>query len=237
MFNRVSSLILGILLFLVFYGSTQSLYVFATGLVLFIAATFAINIKRVGVSWPHLLLPCFYLLGSGSIFAVIASPSARLWFLIAACAIFYFLEMQLGRESHFLQNVFLFSAFAIFTGIFSLQFYFPRLSFVWVVLLVFVFSYLLIIQGFAGFSLPVKKYFSFLIALVCAQAAWGLSLWPTYYIVNAIVAFSIFYLLWIFSFSAFFGKLTRNKIYLQLSLVIIVLAATLLSANFLPHNR
>jgi len=234
MFNRVSSLILSLLLFMVFYGSTSSLYVFAAGLVLFAAATFAINVKRVGISWSHLLLPVFYLLGVGSIFAVIGNHNLRLIFLLASAIVFYFVELHLGRESHFLQNVYLFSAFAIFTGLYSLQFYFPKMSVMFLVLLTFIFSYLLILQGFAGFSLPVKKYFAFIIAFVCAQAAWGLSLWPTYYVVNALVTFAIFYLLWIFSFSAFFGKLSRNKIYWQLSLVSIMLAITLVTANFKP---
>jgi hypothetical protein len=192
-----------------------------------------VNFKRLGFTWPHLLLPCFYLVGIASIYAVITDNSWSVVFLVLAVIVFYFLEMDLGHESHFLQNIFLFSVFAIYIGLYALQFYF-HLSFVWIVLLIFLSSYLLIIQGFAGFSLPVKKYFSLLISLVCAQVALGLFLWPTYYLVNAVITFIIFYLLWIFSFSAFFGKLSRNKIYWQLSLAIIVLGLVLVTTSFKP---
>jgi hypothetical protein len=235
MFNRISSVILSILLFLVFLGS-GNLVVFSTGLVLFALATFAINFKRLRWSWPHLLLPVLYLLGIGSIYAAITGSSLRMVFLIFAAIVFYGIEIQLGRESHFLQNVYLFSVFAIFLGLYALQFYF-HLNLIWMIVLVFALSYLLILQGFAGFSLPVKKYFSFLVALTCAEAAWGLALWPTYYVVNAVVTFAIFYLLWIFSFSAFFGKLTKSKIIWQLSLVAIVLLATFATASFKPITR
>jgi hypothetical protein len=236
MFNRISSVVLTILLFLISWWATNglnpaSLTVFAVSLAVFIVSTLVVNWKRLGTSWPHLLLPCLYLIGVGSIFVVLTSPSWRLIFLILACLVFYALEMQLGHESHFLQNVYLFSVFAIFVGLFALQFYF-HLNAVVIASAVFVATYALIIQGFAGFSLPVKRYFSFLIALVCAECALGLSLWPTYYIVNAAISFAVFYLLWIFSFSAFFGKLSRNKVYWQLSLVTIVVLLVLATANF-----
>ena len=236
MFNRISTLILSILLFMVLLGSAASLQVLVLALSILILGVLAVNYKRVGLIWPHLLLPTFYLLGVGSIFSVISSPTWRLVFLIAACLVFYVMEMELGRESHFLQNVFLFSVLAIFIGLFAIQFYF-HLYFLWLVLSIFILSYLLIVQGFAGFSLPVKKYFSLLIALVIAETAWGLSLWPTYFVVNAIITFAIFYLLWIFSFSAFFGKLTRNKIYWQLSLTMVIIAVVIATANFKPLTR
>jgi hypothetical protein len=188
------------------------------------------------MSWPHLMLPVFYILGMGCIFMVLTTTGMRVAFLVPAAFVFYMIEVQLGRESHFLQNVYLFSSFAILIGLYALQFYF-HLNYLWMVPLIFIATYALIVQGFAGFSLPVKKYFSFLIAFVCAQIAWGLSLWPTYFVVNALITFSVFYLLWIFSFSAFFGKLTRNKIYWQLSLVLIILAVTLSSTSFRPLTR
>ncbi|HEX5430200.1 MAG TPA: hypothetical protein VFX17_03950 [Patescibacteria group bacterium] len=238
MFNRISSVILTILLFLLSWWSISgqnpaSLMVFVLSLAVFAAAVLVVNSRRVGFVWPHLLLPILFLAGFGSLFAVITGPGFREVFLIAASLTFYAMEVQLGKESHFLQNVYLFSAFAIFVGLFAVQFYF-NFNFVLLGLGVFVATYLLIIQGFAGFSLPVKKYFSFLTALVCAEASLGLYLWPTYYVVDAIVVFAIFYLLWIFSFSAFFGKLTRNKILWQLGFVCLVLLAVLATTSFRP---
>jgi hypothetical protein len=238
MFNRISSLVLAMAMFMVFLGSVRSVndfYIFLASLAILLAAVTAINVKRVGFSWPHILLPVIFIVGAASIFVVITDPTIRTVFLFFSSMVLYFMEIQLGRESHFLQNAFLFSVFAWFLGLFAVQFYLD-ISTAWTVIAAFLSSYLLVIQGFAGFSLPAKKYFNFLVALVCAQAAWGLLFWPTHYLVNAAVLFSVFYLLWIFSFSAFFGKLSVKKIYWQMTLIFIVLVLILATAAWQPLN-
>ena|SRR3989338_1760305 len=233
MFSKISSLVLAILLFLVLLGSTSNLYVFGVSLGVLIIATFIVNLRRLGWNMSYLLFPVFFLIGVGGMFSIITSPTLRLIFLIVSCILFLMVELQLGKESHFLQNIYLLSAFAIFISIFALQFYFS-LGIYLLALLVFVFSYLMIVQGFAGITLPVKKYFSFVIALSCGELALGLVLWPTYFLVNAIVLFCMFYLMWLFSISIFFGKLSVKKIYWQLALVSIVLIVTLTSASWRP---
>lgn len=233
MFTRISSFILAILLFLVFLGSAANLYVFAASVAILIFASLAINFKRLNFTWPHLMLPVIFLIASGSVFTIINSSTLRLVFLVAIAVTFYFLEIKLGRESHFLQNVYLLSVFALFLSLSAFGFYFNVR--VWLIVpMVFLMTYLLAIQGFAGFSLPSKKYFHLLIALVVAEVAWGLSFWPTHFFVNAVIIFCFFYILWLFSFSAFFGKLTRQKVYWQLTLVTIVLALTLATAAWRP---
>lgn len=236
MFNKISSLVLALAMFVVFYGSVKSVndfYIFLASLGALLVATTLINIKRLGFSWSQLLLPIIYIIGVGSIFIVIPDPFQRLAFLVGASIIFYWIEDQLGRESHFLQNVYLFSVFAWFLGLFAVHF-FLDISTWWIVPIGFLISYLLISQGFAGFSLPAKKYFNFLIAFVCSQAIWGLTFWPTHYLVNSVVLFCVFYLFWIFSFSAFFGKLSIKKIYWQLVLIGFVLLLTLSTAAWQP---
>lgn len=238
MFNKISSFVLAIAMFIAFYGSVRSsenFYVFLLSLAVLLAVVSLVNIKRVGFSWSQILLPIIYIVGAGSIFIVIPSEGMRLTFLILASLMMYGVEDQLGRESHFLQNIYLFSVFAWFLGLFAIHFYLD-LATLWLVLAAFFSTYLLISQGFAGFSLPAKKYFNFLIAFICAQAVWGLVFWPTHYLVNAVVLFCLFYLFWIFSFSAFFGKLSIKKIYWQLALVGFVLAITLATAAWQPLN-
>lgn len=236
MFNKISSLVLAISMFVVFLASARSVNnfsIFLASLALLIVVVSVINIKRLGLSLPHILLPIIYIVGVGSIFIVITSPSIRSIFLFCASVVLYWVEISLGKESHFLQNVYLFSVFSWFLGLFAVDFYL-HIPTGWTVLAGFLISYLLIIQGFAGFSLPAKKYFNFLIALVCAQGVWGLMFWPTHYLVNGVVLFCLFYLLWIFSFSAFFGKLSVKKIYWQLTLVLFVLIVTLTTAAWNP---
>lgn len=233
MFSKISSLILAILMFLVFLGSAANLYVFAASVVILIFATLAINFKRLNFTWPHLMLPLIYLLAAGSVFEIISSKDAQLVFLIIASIIFYLLEVKLGKESHFLQNVYLLSVFGLFLALFAIQFYF-NLRVWWIVPITFGVTYLLSIQGFAGFSLPSKRYFHLLIAMIAAEVTWALSFWPTYFFVNAVILFCFFYVLWLFSFSAFFGKLTRQKVYWQLTLIAIVLILTLSTAAWRP---
>ncbi len=233
MFTRISSITLAILLFLVLLGSRANFYVLGVSVVILIFATLAINFKRLNFTWPHLLLPSIYLLGVASMFAIITNPSIRLIFLIAASLTFYFLEMKLGRESHFLQNIYLLSVFALYLTVFAVEFYF-NLKIWLIIILVFIVTYILAVQGLTGFSVPAKRYFYFLISLICAQAAWGLSFWPTHFFVNSVVVFCIFYLLWLFSFSAFFGRLNRQKIYWQIMLIALVLALTLGTAAWRP---
>ncbi len=238
MFNRISSLVLAIAMYMVFWGSVRSVNNFSillASLALLLFAVTVINIRRLGLSWSHIMLPIIYVIGVGCIFMVIKEHPIRMVFLVFASVALYWIEMHLGRESHFLQNVYLFSVFAWFLGLFAIRFYLD-VNTIWTVIAAFLASYLLIAQGFAGFSLPAKKYFNFLVALVCAQVVWGLLFWPTHYLVCAVVLFCIFYLLWIFSFSAFFGKLSVKKIYWQVALVGFVLAVTLATAAWQPLN-
>ncbi len=208
------------------FGTHTNFYVLFGATIVLVLATLILNFRRLNFTWPHLLLPTLYLGGVLSAFVVITSPTPRLIFLIFSGIVFYFLEMRLGRESHLLQNIYLASLFGWYLGLFAIQFYF-NLNGVYLALVVFATTYLFAIQGFAGFNQPAKKYFYLIIALLCAEGAWGLTFWPTYFTINAVVLFCMFYLLWLFSFSAFFGKLSRAKIYWQVALVIIVLAISL----------
>lgn len=229
MFNRISSLTLAILMFVVLYGSRTSLLHLGLATAGLILAALAVNFKRLNFTWPHLLLPVIYLIGVGSVFTVITDPLSRTVFLGLAAIVFYLMEVRLGRESHLLQNIFLLSVFAWYVGLFAAQYYFP-LSSIFLAAAVFGATYLFVLQGFAGFNQPAKKHFYFLISLVCAEAAWGLTLWPTHFLINAVVLFVLFYIMWLFAFSAFFGKLSPAKIVWQIFLAILVLSLVLYTA-------
>lgn len=233
MFTRISSITLASLLFLLLLGSQGHFFVLIASIVVLVFASVAVNFKRLNFTWPHLLLPAIYLIGAGSVYAVIPSNTIRLIYLGTTAITFYFLEMSLGHESHFLQNIFLISVLAWYIGLFALVFYI-NFSAIWLVLLVFIATYIFGLQGFAGFSLPAKKYFYLILSLICAETAWGLSFWPTHFFVDAVVLFSVFYLIWLFAFSAFFGKLSPQKIYWQLTLIAIVLILTLSTAAWRP---
>ncbi len=237
MFNKISPIILGILLFLVLAGSERNLGVFLTSLLIVILVTLYVNYRRFGLNWSHLLLPVFFLLGIGMVGVVMPSTATKIVFTASAVISFVLLEMYLGHESHLLQNLYLLSVFMIYLGLFAARFYFVDVSFWWILATLGIFTYLLILQGFAGVSLPSKKYFCLMITLAVTEAAFGLMLWPTHFLVNAVVSFSFFYLLWLFAFSAFFGKLSVKKSSWQLTLVGTALIVTLSTAAWQPLIR
>lgn len=233
MFNKISSFILAIVMGLSFYGSALNFSLFLGSVGALIVLTFFVNLKRLGFSWPHLLLPTLFILSTGSIFMALTDSTIRTIVLLVFVLFFYLLETRLGKEGHFLQNVFLSSVFGIFLGLFATQFYFHLNNFL-LVFAIFVFTYIFTVQGFAGITLPTKKYFYILISLLCAEAALGLSIWPTHFLVDSVVLFCFYYLLWLFAVSAFFGKLTAKKIYWHLSLVAILIILVLTTAAWKP---
>jgi hypothetical protein len=233
MFTKISSLTLAILMFLVFFGSTTSPWVFMAAVAGIVLSTLAINYRRLNFTWPHLMLPALFLLATACIYVVIPDHQWKITFLALASIAFFMMEVRLGRESHLLQNLYLYSAFGLFLGLFGAQFYL-RLPVYLFVIAVFIASFILSIQGFTGFQLPAKKYFYLVIGITCAEVAFGLTFWPTHFFVNTVVLFLVFYILWLFSFSAFFGKLTRAKIFWQLTLVSIILFITLITAAWKP---
>lgn len=231
--NKISSLILTILFVVIFWGSVSNYFVLMAAVALLIIAVSAVNLKRVSYSWPHLLLPVLFLLAAGGIFAILTSFQLRIWFLLLAGIIFYLMETNLRKEGYLLQTVFLMSSFALYVGLFSLHFYLRLNPGLLTILSVFL-TGLLAITGFAGFSLPAKKYFILLITVVCAEITLALAYWPTYFLVNAVILFCIFYLLWIFAVSVFFGKLSKQKIFLQLTMIGLVLFIVLSTTAWSP---
>ncbi|OGE81218.1 MAG: hypothetical protein A3E98_02080 [Candidatus Doudnabacteria bacterium RIFCSPHIGHO2_12_FULL_48_11] len=237
MFERISPIVLAGLFLLAVLGSGRDLPLLA-GLVVVVAfiAT-VVNYRRFGLYWSHLLLPVLYLLGVGGVYATVSDIAVKSIFLGGSVIGFYFLERQLGKESHLLQNLYLVSAFLIYLAIFAMRFYFASLSIWWSLMFIAFATWLLIVQGFAGITSSSKKYFILATVLAITELALGLILWPTLYFVNAAVVFLVFYLFWLLAFSAFFGKLTPKKIYWQISLVGLALIIVISTAAWQPFIK
>ena len=124
MFNKISSLILSVLLLLVLSGNANNLPVLVVSFLALVLGSVYFNYRRFKLAWSHLLLPVLFLIGVFSIYSILSSQMLKIIFTLISVLSFYFLEKHLGKESHFLQNIYLFSAFSIFTGMFAAQFYF-----------------------------------------------------------------------------------------------------------------
>src|SRR3989338_1601211 len=163
--KHISSLLLAVLLFLGFTGGASNIFLLAAILAGLILLAFIVNFTRLGFAWPHLLLPTFFLLAAGFTQAIIISNFGRMIFVVIAAILFYFLETRLGRESHYLQGMYLMSIFGIYTGLFSLRFYLNLNIWLLAGAIIF-FTSLFSLQGYAGFDLSTKRSFIFVTVLV-----------------------------------------------------------------------
>lgn len=231
MFDKLSSLFFSGLLFLLLFNSQESVYVLLGSAVALIIAILAVNIRKVGLAWSHQFISLTYIVAVFSGFVLVPSQNFRLVFLIAGCILFYFVQINLGKESQLLQNVFLGSLFIIYTAIFSLQHY-QNISIWLLLILVFVLTLIFSIQGFAGFSTSSKKHFIFILTIFCVEAFVALYLWPIYFLIKGAILFLLFYLFWVFATANFFGKLTAKKIIFQSTIVFICIVVLLLSTTW-----
>lgn len=231
MFDKLSSLFFSGLLFLLLFNSQESVYVLLGSAVALVIALIAVNLRKVGLAWSHQFISLTYIVAVFSGFVLVPSQNFRLVFLIASCILFYFVQMNLGKESQLLQNVFLGSLFIIYTAIFSLQHY-QNIN-IWLLLaLIALLTFMFSIQGFAGFSISSKKHFIFVLTVLCVEASAGLYLWPIYFPIKGAILFLLFYLFWVFSVADFFGKLTRKKVIFQSVIVFACLVILLLSTTW-----
>jgi hypothetical protein len=229
MLDKLSSVFFSGLLFLLLFNSQESIYVLVGSAVALMVAILAMNLRKVGLAWSYQFISLTYIAAVFSGFILVPNQNLRLIFLIISAILFYFVQINLGKQSQLLQNVFLGNLFVIYVAIFSLQHY-QRIN-LWVFLgLVTFLTFIFSVQGFAGFSTVSKKYFIFVLTFLAAQASLALFFWPVLFLTKAVVLFFLFYLFWSFAVAVFFGKLTKKKIILQSGIVFISLVLLLVSA-------
>lgn len=177
----------------------------------------------------ELLLPLLLLVG---IFGTAAASTITGTFfgVLGAYLVFHFYRLFPSRvprimlETFTLYTVFLYSAF-----VWSINYYFSPQP--WVTLI-------LIVAGFfAMFRQSESLLGAWVGTLIMAEFAWVLLFWPVHFFTAAVVMLAVFYLIYMISHLSLIGKLSRRKIYFQVSLISIVVLIALLSSAWQPISR
>jgi len=195
------------------------------------------NFKRRSDA-AFLLPPIFFIFATISVSAVLPGNLYKTATLALCSLLFFIIELRLKPRlsaALFYDNIFLLSAFGVFLGIWSADFFVTPAW--WIVVgTLFLISLLLLWYGF--YPSPLSNYekfvFCLVIAFALAQIGWALLLWPLHYFTMALVFTSFFFLGWELTRFHIRGSLTRQKIIFHFSVVCILLAVALYTAQWTP---
>lgn len=173
-----------------------------------------------------LLLPLVSLIGIFGTAA--ASPLAGVFFgLVGAYLLYYYYRAFPKDVPIFIaQTMTLFAAFMFAAFIWSLNYFFTPPP--WVVM---------ILSG-AGFFALLWPYLhtlgTWVGTTVMVEFTWVLLFWPVHFFTQAVASLAVFYLMFMLSYLRSIGKLTRPKIYFQVSLISFIVIIALLSSAWEP---
>jgi hypothetical protein len=148
---------------------------------------------------------------------------------LAACALLlYFSQFLIAVVSEqllFIETLVIFFGFAM--GLYAISFYFAPPS-TMIIAGLFISSALAARCGFDPIprSAREKLFYSLLIGLCVSEIGWGLLLLPLHFTALAVIAFNVFYVLWMLSYFHFHFNITMKKIafHLSFSAVLVILA-------------
>ena len=243
MFQKFSSLFLGIAFVVLFSLQELVLWQLLAGVGGLILATTVINyfVHRAGKNrleeFTFLLLPVLWVSAST---VVIFLQNTKFWeiiFVYLLGIIFFRLQLRLQARTNsvFLENIFFLSAFGIFLGIWAIDFFFTPAW--WLIMaLMFVFSVILFWMGIFNTHAErrEKVIYTLFLAFALTEISWALLFWPLHFVSMAIVAAVIFYLAWTMARLHFLGLLNRKKIIYHSGFSVLILLVTLSTAVWLP---
>ena len=214
---------------------------FYVGFVLaYLALQLGINnwiVKRENGARLLLVLPFLFALGFLGLQAAISSPVIKVILGIASAVGFYFYQSNFPKQKHhFLEDVFnVVALFVVLAFLWSLNFFF---AFSWwlLLILIFVTTALLFWQAFykMGIGGLELRLITILSAISVVEISWATLYLPVYFITAAVIGFSGAYLIYMLSHFYFRKGLTKDKIYFQVGMIVIVLLLSLLSSPWSP---
>ena len=245
MFKKFGSLLLAAAFVVLFSLSGLRLWQTVTGIALLIVLTgftnYFVHRKSVTRFWDFtfLLLPTFWI---GASAGIIFLQNSRFWEIVFIYFFgIIFLKLQLNLQpktnSIFLENIFFFSAFGIFLGIWALDFFFTPAW--WLIMaLVFTSSLLLFWTGIFNThaQLNEKIIYTLFLAFMLTQISWALLFWPLHFVSMAVVTSVLFYLAWTVVRLHFLGSLNRQRIVYHSTFALLILLITLSTAVWLPAS-
>ncbi len=137
-----------------------------------------------------------------------------------------FLIAVVSEQLLFIETLLSFFGFAM--GIYAISFYFSPAS-TMILGLLFIAAALCARCGFDPIprSGKEKAFYSLLIGLCVAEIGWALLLLPLHFTALGIIAFNVFYVLWMLSYFHFHHNITGKKIIFHISFSVVLIIAAL----------
>ncbi|MEK9180885.1 MAG: hypothetical protein AAB871_01485 [Patescibacteria group bacterium] len=243
MFQKFVALILGFLLFLFFYRDVSPLSVVGLRMIWFTLGVTVVNayfIRREIKKFLDLSLLLFPVLFIWSAIAVVfLLPGGALKLLGILITILLFIKIEANPTARYLgpfeEKVFFITAFGLFLGVWTLDYYF---NFSWwlVILLFFGICFALLWSAFypLGTTLYRKLLYCHFAALLLAQSSWALLFWSLHYFTMSVVFMGFFYLAWIIFRLQLEANINGKKVFFHVMLVTVLEATALTFARWLP---
>ncbi len=182
---------------------------------------------------PARILPIFFLLGLFGAMAAISQNWIR--FLVGVGGAIWLYAFQIREDQHSSESFSLVTAFLLLLSVWSVNFFFSP---PWWAMIMALSLSPVIVLWLALSDYPLtraeKSIWSLVVFIILAEVSWTILLLPLHYFSTAVASFSIFYLLFIFSFLYFTERITRKRILFHSVLAGALVLASFLSSPFTP---
>lgn len=233
-------LIAGFILFsgLVNFQSLSTFGLVALSIMAVVAATelvWNVKFQKRGMA-PAVLAPLF-LLGYFGVVAGISNLVLKIFFSVAAAVLFFAFSVKDNKKRlNALEDIFtLVAAFFVLVFVWSIDLYFRPPW--WANLLEF-FGFFLLFFWQMFYKLGARGIENVVYALsstlIIVEIGWTALFLPVHFLTAAAISFAFFYIIYTFSNLYFMGKLSTNKIYFHLVLILIVVLSSLASSAWQP---
>ncbi len=215
----INAIFLGLILALSLKGYS-SLGEFLRWTGIFIVTQLLLNYYLLKEKAKNLIFPTLFLLGLFGTLAAISSLALKILLALLG-SLLYWKRTRLGKDLFPLS-----SAFLLLTLLWSVNFFFTP---PWWLLSLLSFS-LFFLWFWARFSLLRTLLFS----LIVVEISWAVQFLPVHFLTAAVIIFAIIYLMYMFTRLQQEQALTRQQIYFQTGMMVVLLLLTFLSSAWQP---
>ncbi|MBI4053771.1 MAG: hypothetical protein HY397_00400 [Candidatus Doudnabacteria bacterium] len=186
-----------------------------------------------------LIFPILWILASACVLFLLATPFWRFAVIVFGVAglVKILLDARPKVITNLLENLFFLSAFGIYLGIWALDFYFTPgwwLNIILSAIASFVFFW----AGFSATptSASSRLIFSLVLSLLFAEIAWTMLFWPLHFLTLALVFSCLFYLAWSLTRFHLMQALTKEKLVVHSSFVVLTVSFLLIVSKWFPNT-
>lgn len=183
-----------------------------------------------------LILPSLYVIGLMGVAAATATLGFKIFFAAAGGLLLYFYQFYFPQPPpRFMEDLFsMVTGFLLLTAGWAVNFFF---ALPWWVLTTAIFLAFLLVFGQAFLKLQRaalvrRRHFIWALtsSLILVESTWATFFWPVHFLTAAVMGFAVFYLLYVLAALHWEGRLTKQKIYFQTGIILLVLLFSLLSS-------